>query len=176
MITKTGSDLLEKEANLLRTGVNLLQRGATNLGTRATSIGKNLQGRNSPFLKGLGTRVSNIGTGLQTKSTPFLQGLENRVTNMGTSLRNRMAAKTPTPVTQASTAINNTAPAATQAGKQPGFLWRNKGRIAAGGLTVGAGTLAFNANKDAIRNPQQAPGAQNLQQPNAYPHPSQQYF
>ena len=148
MLTKTGSDLLEKTAFMpaIKAGFGAVRQGITRAGNSVRQFGSRMFG-NTPKPKPAWT----------PKSTPARRPIT----------RNRVG----DPSALANTAIKNS-----EAPKQPGFLWRNKGRIATGGLTIGAGAMALNANKDAISNPQQGPVAQNLQQPNSYPHPSQQYF
>ena len=158
MITKTGSDLMSKEAFLGSLG--------RRIGAKMLSVGRSLTGVNNNFnptgLRGY------VGVKMQRGGINVLKGVRDfRKTNLGIndlqlgkSLKNHY-----------NTAINNlknkfqpgqSAPAQAvtpppsptptpDATKQPGFLWRNKGKLLGGGLTVGGGIMAANAYGNQIQ-------------------------
>ena len=166
MITKTGSELMSKEAflgslgkavasRLLSTSTALKNSGAAALkanpsqkfslrnyaGNKMQSLSKTIDSGVDKF-RGtyIGQKDMQLGNSLQAHYNKAMTGLRNKF---------QPGQSTPAPP------VTPQAPpaATTDAAKQPGFLWRNKGKIISGGLTLGGGVMAANAYRNQIQQP-----------------------
>lgn len=164
MITKTGSELMSKEAFLGSLGKAVAKR--------VFHAGKALQRSGQAAMKAIPSQTFSLrnyaGDKLMRASKSALYGIKKfkrtsigqKDTQLGTSLNNTYnKAMTslknkfqPGQSTPAPPVTPQAPPAPTpDAAKQPGFLWRNKGKILGGGLTVGGGIMAANAYGNQIQ-------------------------
>ena len=164
MITKTGSELMSKEAflgslgkavaqRLWTTGKNLRASGAAALkanpsqkfslrnyaGNKMQSLSKTIDSGVDKF-RGtyIGQKDMQLGNSLQAHYNKAMTGLRNKFQPGQTTPAPAVTPPSPPTPTPDIT-------------KQPGFLWRNKGKILGGGLTVGGGIMAAKAYGNQIQ-------------------------